>query len=107
MDYKNFILNPTIANSLSDLEQAILLILIRDSLIATPAASIAWISLPKEAYLLLKRQFSYSTDLQRDSIYREFHSINFSSFKGSLPEFNAKFTSLIARLTLTKISIDL
>ena len=107
MDYKGFILNPSIADNLSDLEQAILLMLIRDSLTAIPAASIAWFLSPKDAFLSLKRQFSYSIDLQRDSIYREFHAMNFSTFKGDLTEFNANFTSLLARLSLTKVNIEL
>ena len=33
--------------------------------------------------------------------------MNFSTFKGDLTEFNANFTSLLARLSLTKVNIEL
>ena len=62
-------------------------------------------STPKEAYLALQQQFSYSLGLQRDSLYREFHTLNFSINKGSLAEFNTRFSGLIARLACAKVAI--
>ena len=53
IDYSEFIDNPKVSNTLLNLEQALLLILLRDSLTATPANFIAWIITPKEAYLAL------------------------------------------------------
>ena len=86
--YSQFLADPSIANSLSDSDQAILLMLLRDSLSSSPQAAIAWISGPAEAYKLLKDQYSHSMGLQRDSLYREFHSLKYASGT-NLAEFNA------------------
>ena len=96
MDFYQFIDNPEVSNTLLNPEKALLLILLRDSLISTPANFIAWISTPKEACLTLQQQFSYSLGLQRDSLYREFYTLNFSSNNRSL-----------AKLTLDLVGLSL
>jgi hypothetical protein len=93
-----FIRNFTEADTLPDADQAMLLMLIRDSLGEGPQKHIAWAKGPSEAYTLLTQQYAMSADLQRDSLYREFHSLNFSEYTGSLVDFNAKFNSLLFRL---------
>ena len=57
--------------------------------------------------LALQQDYAYSIPLQWDSLYREFHLINFLSFKGDLASFNATFSSLIAKLALAKVIINL
>ena len=79
--------------------------LLRDSLSSSPQAAIAWISGPAEAYKLLKDQYSHSMGLQRDSLYREFHSLKYASGT-NLAEFNARFNSLISRLHLAGAQIE-
>jgi hypothetical protein len=101
-----FLKNPAIADTYNSDEQAILLMLLRDSLVDKLQLSIAWFNSPKEAFIYLRRQYSLSPTLQRDSLYREFHSLNFKGFSGSLDDFNTKFTGLITRLTITGVNID-
>lgn len=93
-----FITNPAISRGLSDADQAIVLMLIRDSCEKVPQAAIMWTKTPEEAYKLLLQQFSYSADLQRGSLYAAFHNLNFKGYRGSLETFNAEFNSLLARL---------
>jgi len=106
IDYAIFIDNPSTANSLTGAEQALLLMLLRDSLTAIPANSIAWLQSPKEAYISLQKQFSYLSSLQRDSLYREFYTLSFYNYKGTLAKFNATFRGLLARLMAAKVTIE-
>jgi hypothetical protein len=79
--------------------------LLRDSLSLGLQAAIAWISGSLEAYRLLKDQYSYSIGLQRDSLYREFHSLQYTS-STNLAKFNARFNSLFSRLRLLEAQIE-
>jgi hypothetical protein len=83
-----------------------LLMLIRDSLGEGPQKHIAWAKGPSEAYTLLTQQYAMSADLQRDSLYREFHSLNFSKYTSSLVNFNTKFNSLLFRLRNVRASLQ-
>ncbi|KAK2067454.1 hypothetical protein P8C59_001194 [Phyllachora maydis] len=51
----NFLENPDISNTYSDSNQAVLLILLRDSLSSSPRAAISWIHIPSKAFKLLAR----------------------------------------------------
>ncbi|KAK2068010.1 hypothetical protein P8C59_002684 [Phyllachora maydis] len=54
----NFLENPDISNTYSDSDQAVLLMLLRDSLSSSPRAAISWIYIPSKAFKLLIRQYS-------------------------------------------------
>ncbi len=95
-----FISEPSIAKGLGDPEQAVILMLLRDSCGPGPQAAISWLSDPTMAFELLIRQYSTSPELQRDSLYRKFHSLTFGSFTGSIADFNTEFNGLVARLQL-------
>ena len=101
-----FIVDPTIASSLSDPDQAILLMLLKDSLTSGPQTAITWIRSPIEAYNLLVKQYSHSAEIQRGYLYTEFHSLSFKDYKGSLEEFNSSFNNLLARLSNSKVLIQ-
>ncbi|KAK2067207.1 hypothetical protein P8C59_000966 [Phyllachora maydis] len=47
--------NPNISNTYSDSDQAVLLMLLRDSLSSSPRAAISWIHIPSKAFKLLAR----------------------------------------------------
>ncbi|KAK2068173.1 hypothetical protein P8C59_002830 [Phyllachora maydis] len=51
----NFLENPNISNTYSDSDQAVLLMLLRDSLSSGPKAAISWIYIPSKAFKLLAR----------------------------------------------------
>ncbi|KAK2074261.1 hypothetical protein P8C59_008482 [Phyllachora maydis] len=51
----NFLENPNISNTYSDSDQAVLLILLRNSLSSSPRAAILWIHIPSKAFKLLAR----------------------------------------------------
>ncbi|KAK2070872.1 hypothetical protein P8C59_005334 [Phyllachora maydis] len=51
----NFLENPNISNTYSDSDQAVLLMLLRDSLSSSPRAAISWIHIPSKAFKLLAR----------------------------------------------------
>ncbi|KAK2066407.1 hypothetical protein P8C59_000231 [Phyllachora maydis] len=51
----NFLENPDISNTYSDSDQAVLLILLYDSLSSGPRAAISWIYIPSKAFKLLAR----------------------------------------------------
>ena len=80
--------------------------LLRDSCSLGPQSVIAWQSAPSEAYKLLVRQYSHSPEIQRDSLYREYHSLSFSEYTGLLADFNARYNNLVARLTLSGLIIQ-
>ncbi|EHA55942.1 hypothetical protein MGG_15946, partial [Pyricularia oryzae 70-15] len=68
--------------------------------------SIAWHSSPVTAYKTLEDSYSVAPEISRDSLYREFHALNFSKFRGSIPEFNSRFNSLVARLANANVQIS-
>ncbi|KAK2067677.1 hypothetical protein P8C59_001391 [Phyllachora maydis] len=98
--------NPNISNTYSDSDQAILLMLLRDSLSSGPRAAISWIHIPSEAFKLLVRQYSRPIESKKEDVYNEFHALTFSTYKKGLSAFNAEFNGYLAKLTIAKIDID-
>ncbi|KAK2075452.1 hypothetical protein P8C59_009580 [Phyllachora maydis] len=85
----NFLENPDISNTYSDSDQAVLLMLLRDSLSSSPRAAL---SRPIES--------------KKEDVYNEFHALTFSTYRKGLSAFNAEFNSYLAKLTMAKIDID-
>ncbi|KAK2075402.1 hypothetical protein P8C59_009531 [Phyllachora maydis] len=85
----NFLENPNISNTYSDSNQAVLLMLLRNSLSSSPRAAI---SRPIES--------------KKEDVYNEFHTLTFSTYKKGLSAFNAEFNGYLAKLTMAKIDID-
>ncbi|KAK2066753.1 hypothetical protein P8C59_000542 [Phyllachora maydis] len=85
----NFLENPDISNTYSDSNQAILLMLLRNSLSSSPRATI---SRPIES--------------KKEDVYNKFHALTFSTYKKGLLAFNAEFNGYLAKLTIAKIDID-
>ncbi|KAK2067125.1 hypothetical protein P8C59_000885 [Phyllachora maydis] len=81
--------NPDISNTYSDSDQAVLLMLLRNSLSSGPRAAI---SRPIES--------------KKEDVYNEFHALTFSTYKKGLSAFNAEFNGYLAKLTIAKIDID-
>ncbi|KAK2074004.1 hypothetical protein P8C59_008241 [Phyllachora maydis] len=81
--------NPDISNTYSDSDQAVLLMLLRDSLSSSPRAAI---SRPIES--------------KKEDVYNEFHALTFSTYRKGLSAFNAEFNGYLAKLTMAKIDID-
>ncbi|KAK2074709.1 hypothetical protein P8C59_008893 [Phyllachora maydis] len=102
----NFLENPDISNTYSDSDQAVLLMLLRDSLSSSPRAAISWIYIPSKAFKLLVRQYSRPIKSKKEDVYNEFHALTFSTYKKGLSAFNAEFNGYLAKLTMAKIDID-
>ncbi|KAK2067687.1 hypothetical protein P8C59_001401 [Phyllachora maydis] len=85
----NFLENPDISNTYSDSNQAVLLMLLRNSLSSSPRAAI---SRPIES--------------KKENVYNKFHALTFSTYKKGLSAFNAEFNGYLAKLTMAKIDID-
>ncbi|KAK2075480.1 hypothetical protein P8C59_009606 [Phyllachora maydis] len=85
----NFLENPNISNTHSNSNQAVLLILLRNSLSSSPRAAI---SRPIES--------------KKKDVYNEFHALTFSTYRKGLSAFNAEFNGYLAKLTIAKIDID-
>ncbi|KAK2068908.1 hypothetical protein P8C59_003523 [Phyllachora maydis] len=98
--------NPNISNTYSNLDQAILLMLPRNSLSSSPRAAISWIYIPSTAFKLLVRQYSRPLDSKKEDVYNEFHALTFSTYKKGLSAFNAEFNGYLTKLTIAKIDID-
>ncbi|KAK2073293.1 hypothetical protein P8C59_007582 [Phyllachora maydis] len=98
--------NPDISNTYSDSDQAVLLMLLRDSLSSSPRAAISWIHIPFKAFKLLVRQYSRPIESKKEDVYNEFHALTFSTYKKGLSAFNAEFNGYLAKLTMAKIDID-
>ncbi|KAK2072816.1 hypothetical protein P8C59_007150 [Phyllachora maydis] len=81
--------NPDISNTYSHSDQAVLLMLLYNSLSSGPRAAI---SRPIES--------------KKEDVYNEFHALTFSTYKKGLLAFNAKFNSYLTKLTMAKIDID-
>ncbi|KAK2069751.1 hypothetical protein P8C59_004305 [Phyllachora maydis] len=81
--------NPDISNTYSNSNQAVLLMLLRNSLSSSPRAAI---SRPIES--------------KKEDVYNEFHTLTFSTYRKGLSAFNAKFNGDLAKLTMAKIDID-
>ncbi|KAK2069051.1 hypothetical protein P8C59_003658, partial [Phyllachora maydis] len=102
----NFLENPDISNTYSDSDQAVLLMLLRNSLSSGPRAAISWIHIPSKAFKLLVRQYSRPIESKKEDVYNEFHALTFSTYKKGLSAFNAEFNGYLAKLTIAKIDID-
>ncbi|KAK2068882.1 hypothetical protein P8C59_003498 [Phyllachora maydis] len=102
----NFLENPDISNTYSDSDQAVLLMLLRNSLSSSPRAAISWIHIPSKAFKLLLRQYSRPIESKKEDVYNEFHALTFSTFKKGLSAFNTEFNGYLAKLTIAKIDID-
>ncbi|KAK2073784.1 hypothetical protein P8C59_008033 [Phyllachora maydis] len=102
----NFLENPDISNTYSDSDQAVLLMLLYDSLSSSPRATISWIHIPSKAFKLLIRQYSRPIESKKKDVYNEFHALTFSTYKKGLSAFNAEFNGYLAKLTMAKIDID-
>ncbi|KAK2072808.1 hypothetical protein P8C59_007142 [Phyllachora maydis] len=102
----NFLENPDISNTYSDSDQAVLLMLLRNSLSSSPRAAISWIHIPSKAFKLLVRQYSRPIESKKEDVYNEFHALTFSTYKKGLSAFNAEFNGYLAKLTIAKIDID-
>ncbi|KAK2067459.1 hypothetical protein P8C59_001199 [Phyllachora maydis] len=102
----NFLENPNISNTYSDSNQAVLLMLLRDSLSSSPRAAISWIYIPSKAFKLLVRQYSRPIESKKEDVYNEFHALTFSTYRKGLSAFNAQFNGYLAKLTMAKIDID-
>ncbi|KAK2074260.1 hypothetical protein P8C59_008481 [Phyllachora maydis] len=85
----NFLENHNISNTYSDSDQAVLLMLLRNSLSSSPRAAI---SRPIES--------------KKEDVYNEFHALTFSTYRKGLSAFNAEFNGYLAKLTMAKIDID-
>ncbi|KAK2070798.1 hypothetical protein P8C59_005267 [Phyllachora maydis] len=89
LEISNFLENPDISNNYSDSDQAVLLMLLHNSLSSSPRAAI---SRPIES--------------KKEDVYNEFHALTFSTYKKGLLVFSAEFNSYLAKLTIAKIDID-
>ncbi|KAK2075477.1 hypothetical protein P8C59_009603 [Phyllachora maydis] len=94
--------NPDISNTYSDSDQAVLLMLLRDSLSSSPRAAISWIYIPSKAFKLLVRQYSRPIESKKEDVYNEFYALTFSTYRKGLSAFNAEFNSYLAKLTIAK-----
>ncbi|KAK2072168.1 hypothetical protein P8C59_006539 [Phyllachora maydis] len=81
--------NPDISNTYSDSNQAVLLMLLRNSLSSSPRAAI-----------------SRPIDSKKEDVYNEFHALTFSTYKKGLSAFKAEFNGYLAKLTMAKIDIN-
>ncbi|KAK2067526.1 hypothetical protein P8C59_001262 [Phyllachora maydis] len=88
--------NPDISNTYSDSDQAVLLMLLRNSLSSSPRAAISWIYIPSKAFKLLVRQYSRPIESQKEDVYNEFHALTFSTYRKGLLAFNAEFNGYLA-----------
>ncbi|KAK2071170.1 hypothetical protein P8C59_005615 [Phyllachora maydis] len=102
----NFLETPDISNTYSNSDQAVLFILLRDSLSSSPRAAISWIYIPSKAFKLLIRQYSRPIESKKEDIYNELHALTFSTYRKGLLAFNAEFNGYLAKLTIAKIDID-
>ncbi|KAK2068181.1 hypothetical protein P8C59_002838 [Phyllachora maydis] len=85
----NFLENPDISNTYSDSDQAVLSMLLHNSLSSGPRAAI---SRPIES--------------KKEDVYNEFHALTLSTYEKGLSAFNAEFNGYLAKLTMAKIDID-
>ncbi|KAK2072087.1 hypothetical protein P8C59_006463 [Phyllachora maydis] len=81
--------NPDISNTYSNSDQAVLLMLLYNSLSSSPRAAI-----------------SQPIESKKKDVYNEFHALTFSTYKKGLSAFNAELNSYLTKLTKAKIVID-
>ncbi|KLU82845.1 hypothetical protein MAPG_01913 [Magnaporthiopsis poae ATCC 64411] len=102
----DFLINPMLANSVSAADQATILLLLKNSCSAETIHTITWETSPVNALKALQDSYSLTPEIQRDALYREFHALDFSKYKGSISEFNSQFTSLLIRLRNCSVEIS-
>ena len=85
--------------------QAMLLLLIKESLSPQITASITWIDSPKKALSYITNQYNHQEDALRNSLYKEFHALKLNA-KCPVKGFNSAFNELLNRLTVLGIIID-
>ena len=90
---------------LSPQSQAIVMLLVKESLTANIASSISWIETPAEALDYLVSQYSQRDDARRDSLYREFHALKLSA-KSPVENFNSSFNEVLSRLAALRVIIS-
>ncbi|KAK2068567.1 hypothetical protein P8C59_003200 [Phyllachora maydis] len=61
--------NPDISHTYSNSDQAVLLMLLRDSLSSSPRAAISWIYIPSKAFKLLIRQYSRPIESKKEDVF--------------------------------------
>ncbi|KAK2068034.1 hypothetical protein P8C59_002706 [Phyllachora maydis] len=79
----NFLENPNVSNTYSDSDQAVLLMLLYDSLSSGPRAAISWIYIPSKAFKLLVRQYSRPIESKKEDVYNEFHALTFKAYRAA------------------------
>src|SRR6266699_441907 len=80
---------------------------LKDSCSSGPQAALTWQTAPTAVYKLFVQQYSHLPELLRDSLSRQYQALNFSSYEGSLTDFNTTFNNVVARLTFSGLNIDL
>jgi hypothetical protein len=104
----NYLLdNFYLVRQLADSEQAVILLLLRESCTTGPQNAICWVQYPDEAWNILAKQYSLTISAQRDTYYRDLHALNLKTFKGTLTEFNAEFNSLLYKLENISVKIEM
>ncbi|KAK2072023.1 hypothetical protein P8C59_006400 [Phyllachora maydis] len=98
--------NPDISNTYSDSDQAVLLMLLRNSLSSSPRAAISWIHIRSKAFKLLVRQYSRPIESKKKDVYDDFHALTLSTYRKGLSAFKAEFNGYLAKLTIAKIDTD-
>ncbi|KAK2068531.1 hypothetical protein P8C59_003165 [Phyllachora maydis] len=92
--------NPDISNTYSNSDQAVLLMLLRDSLSSSPRAAISWIYIPSKAFKLLVRQYRRPIESKKEDVYNKLYALTFSTYRKGLSAFNAEFNGYLAKLTI-------
>ena len=85
--------------------QAMLLLLIRESLSPQITASITWIDSPEKALSYITNQYNHQKDALRNSLYKEFHALKLRA-KRPVESFNSAFNEPLNRLTVLRVIIN-
>ena len=101
-----FITDLNIRDTLSDADQTILLMLLKDSCVTGPQAALAWQTALTATYKLFVQQYSHSFELLRDSLFRQYQVLNFNRYKRSLADFNVMFNNVVVCLMFFRFNID-
>ena len=106
LDIIQFITDLNIEDTLSNVDQIILLMLLKDSCTTGPQAVLTWQTAPATTYKLFVQQYFHSSELLQNSLSRQYQTLNFNRYKRSLTDFNIIFNNIVVRLTLFKFNID-
>jgi len=80
--------------------------LLRDSCTTGPQVVLTWQTVPVATYKFLVQQYSHLPELLRDSLSRQYQTLNFNGYEGSLTDFNVIFNNMVVCLTLSRFTID-